>query len=277
MAATPLKRSDIDCARASAICRTVNKLPGRFGIRAGAIEPWGATWSGDRLSRIEQPGDDNCMDERGAFCPKFGEVRARQALAELQLTEYNHRLANSLQKLVSRIERQRRVQDDPVLRDELKSLVTSVHAAAQLHRCLLPPRSIRNVDLAALLLNMAGAIEGVTGLLCDVEAEALTVSSPVAVNLAAVINELTWNAQKHAYSGQEGGRIRIVCRRDPDGRLRISVADQGCGLPAGFDPRSSEGLGFMVVCATTRRYDGELQAESNDGARFTLLLQIPLL
>jgi len=57
--------------------------------------------------------------------------------------------------------------------------------------------------------------------------------------------------------------------------LRLSVADQGCGLPADFDPRVSEGLGFMVVCATARQFDGELQAESHEGARFTLLLTIP--
>ena len=89
-------------------------------------------------------------------------------------------------------------------------------------------------------------------------------------------NELAWNAHKHAYHGVEGGKIKIACRRVADGRLQLSVADQGCGLPADFDPRTGRGLGFMVVCATARQFRGQLRAESHQGSRLTLLLNIPV-
>ena len=102
----------------------------------------------------------------------------------------------------------------------------------------------------------------------------MTVPGQVAMHLAAAVNELAWNAYKHAYGGAEGGVIRIVCRRDADGRLLLSVADRGRGLPAGFDPHASEGLGLMVVCATARQFGGEVRVESDQGARFTLLLPI---
>jgi two-component sensor histidine kinase len=258
----PLKRKSIATA-----------ILNRGGV--ASTQRWIGEWSGDQLNSGERLSDDNCTDQTGAVCTRLAEARARQELAELQLAEFNHRLANVLQKLVTRIDRQRRTQEDPAKRDELASLMASVHASARLHRYLLPPRTQKVVDLGTLIENMANAIEDVTGLLCSVQVEPVHVSSQVAVHLAAAVNELAWNAHKHAYGGMEGGRLRILCRHEADGRLRLSVADQGCGLPAGFDPNVSEGLGLMVVCATARQFRGELHVESHRGARFTLLLSVP--
>jgi two-component sensor histidine kinase len=112
-------------------------------------------------------------------------------------------------------------------------------------------------------------------LACEVDAEAVNIPGQVAIHFATAINELAWNAYKHAYRGAEGGVIQIVCRREADARLRISVADRGRGLPADFDPSASEGFGLMVVNATARQFSGELLVQSDQGARFTLLLTIP--
>ena len=106
------------------------KWPNKITGRVVGTQRWMGEWSGDQLTRVEPPGTDNCTDQTGAVCSKFAEARARQALAELQLVEFNHRLANVLQMLVIRIERQRRTQNDPVRRAELESLMTSVHASA---------------------------------------------------------------------------------------------------------------------------------------------------
>ena len=216
------------------------------------------------------------FDEPGAICPKLVEAREGRALADRQLIELTHRVANVMQLLVTRMERQqRRLRQDPTVSDELDGLVASVRASAQLHRFLLPQRTPVQVDLGALLGDLAFAIAGVTGPLCDVDATAVTVPGHVATQPAAAVNEPAWNAHKHAYRGVEGGVIRITCRRDADARLLLSVADQGPGLPTGFDPHASKGIGLMVVYATARQFGGELRVESSErGARFTLVLPI---
>ena len=96
-----------------------------------------------------------------------------------------------------------------------------------------------------------------------------------ALHLAIAINELVFNARKHAYGGQDGGQVRSGCRRDPNDRLRLSVADDGRGLPSGFDPRRTKGLGMEIVADTIRQLGGELHAENDQGARFTMLLMLP--
>jgi two-component sensor histidine kinase len=234
-------------------------------------------WSGDALAGSRKPGDGDCRDRTGVLCPALADARARQAVVERQLVEFNHRVANVLQMLAARVERQRRAQADPVARGELDQLLTSVQASARLHRYLLPQRGHARIDFGPLLVDLAAAINGVTGLRTFVEAESVDVSSQVAMQLAAAVNELAWNAHKHAYRGAQGGVLHIACRRDADARLLLSVADRGRGLPVDFDPRASEGLGLQVVYATVSQFGGELRTESDRGARFTLLLDLPRL
>ena len=236
---------------------------------------WRGEWTGEALGAAGLPIEGGCMDPTASPCPKLAEARAGRALAERQFVELNHRMANVLQMLLARIEWQRRIQDDRSARDGLERLAASIQASAELHQCLLPPRQHMDVDLGALLTKMAAAIAGVTGLRCDVEAEPIDLPGQVAAHLAAAVNELAWNAYKHAYRGRPGGVLRIVCRRDADSRLLLSVADQGSGLPPDFDPRVKDGLGLMLICATLREFGGRLRVESDQGACFILLLNIP--
>ena len=230
--------------------------------------------SGDEIAKVSPACETVCRDQTGMICPKLAEAREEKALAERQRVEVTHRVANALQMLMIRIERQCRMQVDPVVRDELGKLAASAHASAQLHRYLLPPRVSVYVDFGELLRKLAAAIECTTGLRCETEVETLTIPGHVAADLAAAVNELAWNACKHGYDSGEGGVIRITCRRHTDARLLISVADRGCGLPVGFDPRASKGLGLMVVFATVRQFGGEIRVTSDQGTQFTMLLPI---
>lgn len=242
---------------------------------AGSTQRWNEDSSHAEHADAEPTGQDDCQDGMGNPCQKLDEALARAALAERQLIEFNHRLANMLQLLVTLIGRRTRLQNDPAVRDELERLSARVHATATLHRHLLPPRQPGHVNLGGLIEDIAVAIEGVTGLACDVDAEPVIVPGQVAMHMATALNELAWNAHKHAYRGAEGGEIRIVCRRHADGRLHLSVADRGCGLPAGFDPRASTGLGLTIIRAIAQQFSGEIRVDSDQETRFTLLLQIP--
>ena len=117
-------------------------------------------------------------------------------------------------------------------------------------------------------------MEESTGLRCELDVEPVELPSEVALQLVIAANELVFNARKHAYGGQEGGLVRIGCCRDPDGHLRLSVADKGRGLPGGFDYRHCTGLGMRIIESTMRQLGGELQAENDQGARFTMLLAL---
>jgi two-component system, sensor histidine kinase PdtaS len=73
--------------------------------------------------------------------------------------------------------------------------------------------------------------------------------SSVATPLAMVLTELMQNALQH---GLGRGRspapalLEVLARRDSE-RLSVTVADNGAGLPDGFDPEATTSLGLQIV------------------------------
>jgi two-component system, sensor histidine kinase PdtaS len=205
----------------------------------------------------------------------LAETQKGAELYERRLAELNHRVANTLQIVSGLIRAQHDRLTEPSAKAALIAASVRVDAVAQLHRHLCRRGETQWVDLGRFIEEVAPAIEAATGLVCELDVEPFEVPDEAALHLAIAINELVLNARKHAYGGQDGGWVRISCRRDPDGRLRLSVADGGRGLPGGFDPRRTKGLGMEIVAATMRQFDSELHAEDDQGARFTMVLMFP--
>jgi two-component sensor histidine kinase len=68
----------------------------------------------------------------------------------------------------------------------------------------------------------------------------------LATPLALVLVELVQNAVEHGLAGRDG-EVRVsVAAGGPD-RLVVTVADDGAGLPAGFDLLAGAGLGLQIV------------------------------
>jgi two-component sensor histidine kinase len=97
-----------------------------------------------------------------------------------------------------------------------------------------------------------------------------------AVSVALVLIELVTNAAKHGYANRVPGPIRVRLERVPDGCLRLSVTDDGQGLPAGFALERSQGLGTRIILALAERLGGHVQANGRDGgAEFAMVMPDP--
>jgi two-component sensor histidine kinase len=79
------------------------------------------------------------------------------------------------------------------------------------------------------------------------------------------VSDLMTNPVKYAFPGHEGGVLRLVVARSPEG-MRIEVADDGTGLPEGFDPQRSGGLGMRIVTSLVRQVGGRLSMRARDQA-----------
>jgi two-component sensor histidine kinase len=86
--------------------------------------------------------------------------------------------------------------------------------------------------------------------------------------------ELVTNAIKYAYGGGKGV-VWVTLVQDAD-TLLLAVRDDGCGLPPGFAPQKSSGLGMRIVVALATQLNAELNVQRADkGALFNL--RLPLL
>ena len=98
----------------------------------------------------------------------------------------------------------------------------------------------------------------------EIETTDAEVPADTAVSLGLIINELVTNAYKHRRSRDQPVHVKVSVQRE-DGLLRIIVGDNGGGLPAGFDPTKSTGLGMRLVNGLLQRLDGTLSFANRDG------------
>lgn len=88
--------------------------------------------------------------------------------------------------------------------------------------------------------------------------------------LGIIVNELVTNAMKYAFAERAGGVLRVAVAREGD-RMILTIADDGPGLPPGFDFRTAEGFGIMLVRMLCEQIDAEPVVESSRrGVRWTI-------
>jgi two-component sensor histidine kinase len=92
------------------------------------------------------------------------------------------------------------------------------------------------------------------------------------VPCALIINELITNAYKYAFEGQENGVIDIKFHKEASGHYKLSVADNGVGLPEGFtlSDSSQHSLGLSLVKTLTQQLKGELELNNDNGGQFVI-------
>jgi two-component sensor histidine kinase len=181
------------------------------------------------------------------------EVRRRDrelVTKDATIREIHHRVKNNLQTVAALLRLQARRTTLREARFALQESVRRVSSIAVVHEVLS-----QALEDAVLFDGIADTIASATTEVATTRAGARVATSrqgsfgelsgQVATPLALVLSELVANAVEHAYDGGSG-EVEIRVRRSSGG-LELVVADQGRGLPDGFDLNSAGGLGLQIV------------------------------
>ncbi|MFN8184396.1 MAG: sensor histidine kinase [Candidatus Nanopelagicales bacterium] len=166
------------------------------------------------------------------------------------IREIHHRVKNNLQTVAALLRMQSRRLADPAARAALEESVRRVSAIALVHETLsqADADAVEFDEVADRLVAMVGDLgDGVT-VVRDGRIGVLPGS--IASSLALVVAELLQNAYEHGL-GERGGTITLATARRGR-RLRVSVIDDGAGLPPGFDPDAHARLGLQIVQTLVR-------------------------
>tara|TARA_R100000935_G_scaffold13666_1_gene27323 strand:+ start:455 stop:1585 length:1131 start_codon:yes stop_codon:yes gene_type:complete len=179
------------------------------------------------------------------------EVREKELLAG----EVEHRVMNSLQ-LVSSIARRKAARHSGPAADELNDVAARIGAIAQANRHIqqsLPGLSHEG-DLALFLQVLSRELFPLCpqGGLIDVDCMPKNFSRERLVPIGYLVTELVLNSVK-------SGAARIVFRGIPlETCFKLEVDDDGPGLPDGFDPKNSKGLGMTIVKSMAQKLGAEV-------------------
>jgi PAS domain S-box-containing protein len=190
---------------------------------------------------------------------------------ETLLHEVHHRVKNNLQVISSLLSMQRNLVEDEHAREAFHQSENRILTMAMIHEFLYQQSNFSSLDLVMYLRRVAdhlAASYGKEGVRCRVTGPPAVLNLKEAIPCGLIVNELVSNCFKHGFPGEARGCIDVHVSREK-GHVLVSVADNGAGLPPGFDLSGKKGLGLKVVhTLATRQLHGKLAYFSGQGSRF---------
>ena len=202
-------------------------------------------------------------------------LRAALERNQLLLKEVNHRVNNSLALVASMLHLKSATVDDEVKvhLDEASSRITAI---ARAHQRLYQTEMFEKIDLGPYLEDICQSFsESLPDCLLHVNIKAgIEVPPDQAIPVALFVNELITNSAKYGHPNRKCEVWIEVVRND--GKILVSVRDEGIGLPPTFEPSSNKGLGMRLVNAFALQLAGKLEIRRHDpGAEFLLTFPTP--
>jgi len=212
-------------------------------------------------------------------------IRSALKEKEILLQEVHHRVKNNLQIINSILNLQKNFVEDPNAITGLEEIQNRVSTMSIIHETLYQNTDVSNIGFSAYLTRISGNIiqSYRSSTMVELVTELEDIQAPLdqAIPCGLILNEWVSNAMKYAFEGREKGTITVALRKlEPEDKpeeeeIQIEVRDNGIGLPEGFDWSGRDSLGLYLVQALSEQLDGELLAESDEGARFLVSFRRP--
>ncbi len=203
------------------------------------------------------------------------ETDLRRSLAEKEelLKEVHHRVKNNLQIISSLLNLQEGDAAPADTERRFRESQNRIRSMALIHELLYRSDDLTRIDFAEYLERLVhhvvrsygGAGQSVRTVL-EVDPEPMSLDCAIPCGL--IVTELVANAVEHAFPGRQGTvAVRFTAA---NGRHRLSVADDGVGLPAEVDPATADTLGLRLVAALARQLGGELERTTGEGTELAV-------
>jgi two-component sensor histidine kinase len=185
--------------------------------------------------------------------------------------EFDHRLLNGLQMIVSLLSLQSRMSDNSEVISELGAAADRVATIGRIHRRLHSFDGVETFAIKQYLDDLCRDFSMMLSLERPVVVEGVEIEllAAIAIPLGFIANELITNAVKYGTGG-----ILVRLETDREKGYALSVSNDGPGLPEGFDSADRKGLGMRIILSLVKQIGGELRIGRDDrdhGAQFTVL------
>ncbi len=197
------------------------------------------------------------------------EMHEKALLAE----EVEHRVMNSLQ-LISSIARRKANQHEGQTATELKDIAARIGAIAQANRHIQQslPSLAEDGDLSLFLNVLSQELFSLCpqGGIIEVACPSVFLAREKLVAIGHLVTELVLNAVKNGAK-----RIDLIGEKE-GAELVLSINDDGTGLPEGFDPNTSRGLGMAIFQSMAKRLSAEVTWGRSPVGGAQFLIKLPV-
>jgi two-component sensor histidine kinase len=213
----------------------------------------------------------NVLSEKDTL---LGEKEQLLEEREWMLKEIHHRVKNNLQVISSMLNSQFDFLHDPTALAAIRESQNRVQVMALIHQKLYQSDNLARINMREYIHEIVDyLIESFdrehtvssSGTIADVQ---LDVS--LATPLGLIINEAVTNSLKYAFPQNRKGTVSIELVALADETYRLTMRDDGIGLPADFDFERSNTLGLTMIRGLSKQLKGQLEIARENGMAICL-------
>lgn len=195
-------------------------------------------------------------------------LRRLVAQKETLLKELQHRVKNNLNVVSGLLDLEVENLADLADRRIIVEARSRIESIATIYERLYLSEDLATVDLGVYVRDLAASVFKTYEILqgrvrLSVSADQVKLGTKRTVPLGLIINELIANSLKYAYPSGEG-ELRVTLRRT-EGRVELTVSDDGPGLPPEVDPQTATSMGMELVRMLVVELQGTLDYRSGPG------------
>ncbi len=200
---------------------------------------------------------------------------------DLMMKEIHHRVKNNLMVIQSLLNLQSRYIKDTDARDIFKDSQNRAKSMAMIHESLYQSSDLKRIEFSEYITNLANNLfysyaASPERVKMTVNVDEVMLDINTAIPLGLILTELISNCLKYAFPDEESGEIRVDFHSDDvDGtnKFRLTVSDNGIGLPPDFDPKKSDSLGIMLIYSLSEQISAKIKLDTSKGTKFDITFE----
>ena len=239
----------------------------------------------ERYSKPQKIGDSvvgRVWSYRDITDRKHAEEKLVASLQEKEvlLREIHHRVKNNLQLISGLLDMTRMRTADESTNSILTDMMLKIQTMAQIHTRLYESKQFGKISITGQCRDQVTALSNIYShkgheISCEINSEEVFLPVDQALPCALVVNEILSNAYKHAFKGRKKGTIEISAVQE-NGQIRITIRDDGIGIPDNFDISRSNSLGLKLIRTLVQhQLKGSLMIKSQNGTE--IIVEFPVM
>lgn len=204
------------------------------------------------------------------------ELSASLKEKELLVREVYHRVKNNLQTISSLLSLQSESIPDPAVREMFVENQHRIRSMSMIHERLYRSRTLARIDIREYLQGLASSLFRTYAvnrqITLHVDVRDVSLSADASIVCGLIVNEMMSNALKHAFPDGRTGTITLTMFPNSGATYELTFADDGVGLPAGFDPHATRTLGMNLITSLTEQLRADLEITADRGTRFVITM-----
>jgi PAS domain S-box-containing protein len=209
-----------------------------------------------------------------------GQITSSLREKEVLLKEIHHRVKNNLQIIISLLNLQSGyIKDEQTLR-AVRDSQNRVRSMALVHEKFYQENTLSEIDFGEYAAKLCRFLEQSYGdntnrITFDIVCDKVNLEMDTAMPCGMLITEIISNSFKYAFPDNREGVISFRLKKLEDNKIKITVSDNGIGLPDDFQMEGTESLGMQLILAFAQQIDGEIELAGKGGTNISITFTYP--